>query len=188
MRADEVLRIESGDVIQAAEQDARIAVFLAPDGEDIEEGGPDDVVHAGSLFREPDGDRVVGVRRCGSELARKSGDLNRHRVGDRPSRLHEPRRERCVLGASELPPKPHIDQAVGSGVVEQHAELLDEPSARRCADLGGDPTAIADDPVMPPDVDVATDLVEHGLGAGDIVKVGVDHGGDRCGGDLTQRT
>ena len=73
-------------------------------------------------------------------------------------------------------------------MVEQHAELLDESSARRCAYLGGDPTTIADDPVMPPDIDVATDLVEHGLGAGDIMKVGVDHGGDRRCGDLTQRT
>ena len=188
VRADEMFRIESGDVIQAAEQDARIAVFLAPDGKDIEEGRPDDVVHARSLLREPDGDRVVGVRRCGSELARESGDLDRHGVGDRPSRCHEARRERCVLRASELPPKPHIDQAVRPVGVEEHAELLDEASARRCTDLGGDPTAIADDPVMPPDVDVATDLVEHGLGTGDIVKVGVDHRRDRRCGDLAQRT
>ena len=188
VRADEMFRIESGDVIQAAEQDARIAVFLAPDGEDIEEGRPDNVVHTGSLLREPDGDRVVGVRRCRSELAGKSGDLNRHCVGDRPSRGHEPRREWCVLGASELPPEPDIDQTVGPVLVEQHAELLDEASARRCADLGGDPTAIADDPVMSPNVDVATDLVEHGLGTGDIVEVGVDHRRDRRCGDLAQRT
>ena len=89
---------------------------------------------------------------------------------------------------AELPPEPHIDQAVGPVVVEQHAELLDEASARRCADLGGDPTAIADDPVMSPNVDVGTDLVEHGLGASDIVEVGVDHSGDRRCGDLPKRT
>ena len=122
-----MFRIESGDVIQAAEQDARIAVFLAPDGKDIEEGGQTML-----CTHVPFSGNQMVIESSASDGAGVNSHVSPATLTDMASVIvrvgaTKPGVNGACSERSELPPKPHIDQAVRPVGVEEHAELLDEP-------------------------------------------------------------
>ncbi len=61
-------RFESHQIIEALQQDARISIFLATNGKDIEERWPKYVVHRKVQRREPQGNGVGGIRRRHHDL------------------------------------------------------------------------------------------------------------------------
>ena len=71
VRSDEVRRPKADHVVEAGEQDPRVAVLLAADGEHVEQRRPRQVVDAHRQFGKPDRDRV-GRRRTRPASARRS--------------------------------------------------------------------------------------------------------------------
>ena len=113
VRAQHVFRVQAQHMVNARQQHLGVAVFLAPDREDVEQGRPDNVLHADSQVRKPEGDGIIGVGRRVGDLHRQAGDAQGLSAPKRRGRCHMARCERCVARVAEEKAQPHVDRAVG---------------------------------------------------------------------------
>jgi len=184
VRTHQVLRLQAQQVVQPDQQHARIAVFLATDGEHVEERRPHQVVDGHAQRGEPHRHRIVRVRRCGRELHRQPGQrgvgglaehVGRRKVAAGVGRMRRVAEERAQADA---------DHPVGAVGGQPDAELVDQPALVHRRDLAAGALQVGRHARMGPDRQRLR--VGQRRGAGHIVEVGVDHRHHRGLGVLAQ--
>jgi hypothetical protein len=143
--ADQVRSPTLSETINAGQQHPGIAVLLTANRKDVEQGRPDQVVHAQVELFEEEGDRVVAVARRLIDLHSQSGDRDLVPVVEFSSDRSMPGGERGVIGGTKVETESVVNQGVGTVAREEQAELLADPSGVGRGDLGGDSTAVERD-------------------------------------------
>ena len=185
MRAQQVVGLQATDVVESGQQHARVAVLFTADREHVEQGRPHHVVDAQAEFREPDRDRVVAVGRRWRHHDAQTGDRRLGRGLEAVRRWQEPLRVGRMVRPTVGLAQSGADQSIGALRGQEDAELV-RHAARCCAtDLGADAQAVGDDALVAPDRQLAAVSClhkgQHGLGAADVVEMGVDHRSNRAG-------
>ena len=77
MGGHEVLGLKAQELVDASNQDLRIAILLATNGEDVKERRPHEIVDTGRQFGEPERHGVIGIAGCVVGLDAQTGDGGR---------------------------------------------------------------------------------------------------------------
>ena len=178
------------DVVDPGQQDLGVAVFLAADGEDVEQGRPDQVLDAGSKLGEPEGDAVVGVG---------GGVVDLHRQPGQGQALAAPKDVRGrnitggeggVLGVAEVQAQARVDRSVGAFGGQAQTELVNQAPGIGRADLAGGAGQVQGNALMPQYGQVGTTRIRQGRRrATDVMEVAVEYrrqGGGGVGPHLGQ--
>ena len=82
MGGQQMLSSERTQVVKSVDQHPRVTVFLSPDGEDVKERRPHQVVNRHAQLREPEGHGIISVRGRRRHRHLKPGDVYGDRFGE----------------------------------------------------------------------------------------------------------
>ena len=124
MGRHQVFGAQRQQVVDAGQQHPGVAVLLAPDGEDVEQHRPDQVVHSRPQLGEPIGDRIVGVGGGQGDMNGEAGHGDGGRGTERVRGRHEHRGEGGMGRVAVEVTQSHVHPAVRAGFGQVDGELL----------------------------------------------------------------
>ena len=191
VRTDEMIRAHGQQVVDAGEQDHRVAILLAADREHVEEHRPHQVVDDEVERGDRDRHRVVCIRRCGRDVHLETRDGDATGGVEGVIGLDVAGRVWGVCRIAEVGAEPHADDAVRPVERKGGAELFDESACigrsnrrRRACSIGGDAR-------VSPHGEGRSGVGERSGRAVHVVEVGVHHRDDRswgCGAQQGDRS
>jgi len=187
MRGNKMLGSQRHQVIDASDQHLGIPIFLAPDGEDVEQHRPHQVVHRDAKGGEPVGDRVIGIGGCVGDFDGQTGDLDRCPLAEGVRGRDEHTREWRMRGVPVEVTESDVDHTIGTIGGQHHGELLEQAAPVGRRNLGGRSGPIASHLLMGPDRRGARcTRLEHRLGTAHVMEMRIEHRHDRTVGHVSE--
>ena len=148
--ANQMIGAKCIQFIKPAQQNAWVAVFLAANGENIEQRRPQQVVNRQFQLGKPNGRRVRGIGWRGIKLYRQTGNRRLHRRIEGVQGGQVAVAERGMIGIAKKVAQPHIDYPVRAFCGHGDGELVYQPTRHARGNFTAETLEIGLNTGMPP--------------------------------------